>query len=381
MNKIRNWALLGLAVALITIGAGVLYKKKLAAARPADAAAAIAMDVGPENIVVVVRGPLESGPAVSGSLTALREARLRAEVSGRIVETLALPGQPVKRGQLIVRIDDSAIRESYLSARSAERVAQISLDDAQRDADRSAKLQAAGAVADRDLEQAKRTLASSQALYADAQSRMASAQQQLDRTRIIAPFAGIVSEMPVNAGDVLQPGSAIATVIDPASMRFEGSVPAEEVALLRVGAPVRFTVKGYPGRTFTGQVERVSPAADPQTRQVRVWVSVPNAKGALVGGLFAQGRVATTSAIGIAVPVSAVDERGIAPTVLRLKGGKAERVAVKLASRDPDTDMVEVTSGLAAGDTILVGAAQGLTEGTRIRVTAPPSDTSAAPRP
>jgi hypothetical protein len=67
--------------------------------------------------------------------------------------------------------------------------------------------------------------------------------------------------------------------------------------------------------------------------------------------------------------------------VLRLKGGKAERVAVKLASRDPDTDMVEVTSGLAAGDTILVGAAQGLTEGTRIRVTAPPSDTSAAPRP
>jgi RND family efflux transporter MFP subunit len=282
----------------------------------------------------------------------------------------------VRRGQVIARIDDSAIRESFLSARSAERVAQISLDDAQRDADRSAKLLAAGAVADRDLEQAKRTLAAAQAGYADAQSRLAAAQQQMDRTRITAPFAGVVSEMPVNAGDVVQPGTAIATVIDPASMRFEGSVPAEEVALLRVGAPVRFTVKGYPGRTFTGQVERVNPAADPQTRQVRVWVSVPNAKGALVGGLFAQGRVATTSQMGIAVPVSAVDERGIAPTVLRVKGGRAERATVALGARDPETDMVEITSGLAAGDTVLIGAAQGLTVGTKVRVTVAPSDSS-----
>jgi RND family efflux transporter MFP subunit len=376
MNSTQKWWALGIATVIIVGGAGALYKKKAAAAaKPADPAS-LAMDVGPENIVVVVRGPLESGPAVSGSLTALHEARLRAEVSGRLVETLVLPGQPVRRGQVIARIDDSAIRESFLSARSAERVAQISLDDAQRDADRSAKLLAAGAVADRDLEQAKRTLAAAQAGYADAQSRLAAAQQQMDRTRITAPFAGIVSEMPVNAGDVVQPGTAIATVIDPASMRFEGSVPAEEVALLRVGAPVRFTVKGYPGRTFTGQVERVNPAADPQTRQVRVWVSVPNAKGALVGGLFAQGRVATTSQMGIAVPVSAVDERGIAPTVLRVKGGRAERATVALGARDPETDMVEITSGLAAGDTVLIGAAQGLTVGTKVRVTVAPSDSS-----
>jgi RND family efflux transporter MFP subunit len=376
MNSTQKWWALGIATVIIVGGAGALYKKKAAAAaKPADPAA-LTMDVGPENIVVVVRGPLESGPAVSGSLTALHEARLRAEVSGRLVETLVLPGQPVRRGQVIARIDDSAIRESFLSARSAERVAQISLDDAQRDADRSAKLLAVGAVADRDLEQAKRTLAAAQAGYADAQSRLAAAQQQMDRTRITAPFAGIVSEMPVNAGDVVQPGTAIATVIDPASMRFEGSVPAEEVALLRVGAPVRFTVKGYPGRTFTGQVERVNPAADPQTRQVRVWVSVPNAKGALVGGLFAQGRVATTSQMGIAVPVSAVDERGIAPTVLRVKGGRAERATVALGARDPETDMVEITSGLAAGDTVLIGAAQGLTVGTKVRVTVAPSDSS-----
>jgi RND family efflux transporter MFP subunit len=186
--------------------------------------------------------------------------------------------------------------------------------------------------------------------------------------------------MPVNAGDIVQPGTAIATVIDPASMRFEGTVPAEEVAALRVDAPVRFTVKGYPGRTFTGRVERVSPAADPATRQVRVWVAIPNAEGALVGGLFAQGRVATTSRTALTIPLSAVDERGVTNTVMRLHAGTAERVPVMVGLRDAESDRAEVTAGLAAGDTVLIGAAQGLTSGTRVRVVAAPSDQPATAR-
>jgi RND family efflux transporter MFP subunit len=183
----------------------------------------------------------------------------------------------------------------------------------------------------------------------------------------------------VNAGDVVQPGTPMATVIDPASMRFEGSVPAEEVALLKVGAPVQFTVKGYPGRAFTGQVERVNPTADPSTRQVRVWVTVPNAKGTLVGGLFAQGRVATTSRTALMAPLSAIDERGVAPSAMRLKEGRADKVTVQLGTRDPQSDQVEIVSGLAAGDTLLIGAAQGLTVGTKVRVMATPADRPADP--
>jgi RND family efflux transporter MFP subunit len=373
MKKATQWWLLGI-VAVLGAAAGC----KAGAVSNGETAAP-AMDVGPENIAVVVRGPLESGPAVSGSLTALHEARLRAEVSGRVTETLVLPGQPVKRGQTIARIDDSAIRESFLSARSAEKLTELCLADAQRDYDRSQKLLAAGAVADRDLESAKRSLATAEALHANAESQLAAAQQQMDRTRINAPFAGIVSEMPVNAGDVVQPGTPMATVIDPASMRFEGSVPAEEVALLKVGAPVQFTVKGYPGRAFTGQVERVNPTADPSTRQVRVWVTVPNAKGALVGGLFAQGRVATTSRTALMAPLSAIDERGVAPSAMRLKEGRADKVTVQLGARDPQSDQVEIVSGLAAGDTLLIGAAQGLTVGTKVRVMATPADRPADP--
>ena len=368
----RKWVV---GFLLIVLGVGACNRSSAKAP-----AAAATMDVGPENITVVVRGPLEVGPGVSGSLTPVHEARLRAEVSGHILRTLVLAGQRVRRGEAIVRIDDAAIRETWLSARSGERLAQIALDDAKRDYDRSVMLQAAGAVADRDLEAAHRSLANAEAIAADAASRLANAQQQLDRTRVTAPFDGVVSDMPVNAGDVVQPGSPIATVIDPASMRFEGTVPAEQVSALRVGAPVQFTVKGYPGRTFTGRVERVSPSADPATRQVRVWVTIPNTEGALVGGLFAQGRVATTSRIALTVPLSAIDERGVAASVMRLHMGAVERVTVELGVRDPESDRAEVTAGLAAGDTVLIGAAQGITAGTLVKIVAAPADRAAGAR-
>jgi multidrug efflux pump subunit AcrA (membrane-fusion protein) len=77
-------------------------------------------------------------------------------------------------------------------------------------------------------------------------------------------------------------GAPLFTVVDPRSMRLEGSVPAADLGALRIGAPVRFTVSGYPGRTFDGTIQRINPAADPVTRQVPVVVSIPNDGGVLV---------------------------------------------------------------------------------------------------
>jgi len=102
---------------------------------------------------------------------------------------------------------------------------------------------------------------------------------------------------------------------------------------------------------------------------VPVVVSIPNGQG-LVAGLFAEGRVESQVRQALMVPATAVDERGVTPSVLRLRGGKTERVAVQLGVRDPDTERVEVTGGLAPGDTLLVGAAVGTTPGTPVRVTA-----------
>ena len=206
---------------------------------------------------------------------------------------------------------------------------------------------------------------------ADAQARLTMAQKQLDDAQIRAPFAGVVSMRSVSEGDVVQPGTALFSVVDPASMRFEASVPAAQLEQVKAGSPVSFTVSGYPGRSFAGRVARISPSVDQGTGQVRIVVSVPNTRSDLVAGLFADGRVASERHKGLTAPYSAVDLRGLKPTVLRLKGGVAERVEVELGVRDEEKERYEILSGVAAGDTLLTGAAQGITPGTAVRVSVP----------
>jgi hypothetical protein len=89
-----------------------------------------------------------------------------------------------------------------------------------------------------------------------------------------------------------------------------------------------------------------------------------------VAGLFASGRVATTTHPGIVAPLTAIDQRGLKPTVTRLKSGKTEVVQVALGTRDDANENVEITTGVTAGDTLLVGAAAGITPGTPVRVSA-----------
>jgi len=111
--------------------------------------------------------------------------------------------------------------------------------------------------------------------------------------------------------------------------------------------------------------------ADPVTRQVQLLVSVADDGRGLVGGLFAQGRIGAERKTGIVAPSVAVDLRGTEPAVYRVKGGKVEKVAVAVGLRDEQNEMLEITKGVAVGDTLLTGAAQGITAGTLVRVSEP----------
>jgi RND family efflux transporter MFP subunit len=346
-------------------------------AADAPSSGPVATAVGPENIVVLQSDELATGPAISGNLRAAEEATVRAEISGTVLQTYADEGSRVARGALLARIDDSAIRDQFLSARSGVTAAQTAADLAQRELERAEKLSAAGAIADRDVEAARRGHVAAQSQLADAKARLTLAQKQIDDARVESPFTGIISQRQVSAGDLVQPGGAMYTVIDPTSMRLEASVPANQLGAVSVGAPVTFRVSGYPDRSFTGKISRVNPVADPSTGQVRVVVAIPNASNNLVGGLFAEGRITSGKHTGLVAPVSAVDVRGVRPFVIRLQNGAVEKVEVEVGARDDETDRIEILKGLAEGDTLLVGAAMGLTPGTPVRVSAP-SDTAAS---
>lgn len=216
-------------------------------------------DIGPENIAVVTQGVLRTGPAVSGTLAPVRDAQLRAQVSGSVLRILAEQGQHVQDGQELADIDAAGLRDAELSARSAVTAAQTAADYAARQAQRYDTLFKAGAVSDRDLETVVQENAQSQAALADARARLVTAEKQLAYTVVRAPFAGVVADRDVSTGDVVQVGTQMFTVVDPSRLQLQAAVPADQIATVRVGQPVAFSLNGYGEQIFRGKVLRISP--------------------------------------------------------------------------------------------------------------------------
>lgn len=333
---------------------------------PTDVAP-VAIQIGTENVVTVTSGTVVVGPIVSGELSPAREATVRAELGGAILQVAVEEAQPVRRGALLARIETRTLEEAKQSAVSAVRSAENQLAVARREAERTERLVEAGALPARDLDLARGNVAASEAVLADAQARLASATRAIGDTVIEAPLDGVVASRTVNAGDVVTSGAELFRIIDPSSMRLEASVPAEDLSALRVGASVEFRVRGY-DQLFEGRIERIAPRADPTTRQVPIYVSIPNVNGRLVAGLFAEGRVVAESATGVVAPANAVNTSGEESWVMRVANGRAERVVVTLGLRDRRTERVQIASGVGDGDMLLLGAAQGITPGTPVQV-------------
>jgi RND family efflux transporter MFP subunit len=359
--------------ALVASAHGCAREEQARANEPAT------VQVGPEDVAVVRRMSLSAGPTISGSLAPAREAALRSELAGSVLATSAETGQAVRRGQVLARLEAAALQDERRSALSGVRTAQNALSLAQRNQERAAELVEAGAVAQVQLDEARAARSNAQAALAEARARLAAVEERLASATVRAPFDGLVAERAVSAGDVVQPGSPLFTVVDPSSMRLEAAVPADALGALAIGTPVEFTVAGLPGRTFRGRVERINPVADPATRQVRVYVTIPNAARSLVAGLFAEGKVETERREALAAPAAAVDTSGAAPTVTRLDGGRVRHVPVRIGLRDAATEMVELAGGVNEGDRLLMGAAMALSDGTPVTVAGPPAAPAAAP--
>jgi RND family efflux transporter MFP subunit len=353
-----------LIVTLATAGCGSGGAESTSAA-PATSVTVVALS--PENVTTVQKGRIVSGPMISGELKPQREATVRAQVGGELVSLTVDRGQPVQAGQVIARINSRDLQDAYTSAQAAVKSTETTLDVAKSELQRTEALVKGGALAARDLEQARNAVSNGEAQVAAAKARERNVWQQLDDTTVKAPFAGLVSTRPASLGDVVSPGTVIVTIIDPSSMRLEALVPADQAIQIKPGSKVAFKVRGIPD-PFVGHIERFNATADPVTRQVTVFVSLPNTGGKLMAGLFAEGRVETSVRDGIVVPLAAVDETGAVPFVTRIAADKAERVDVTLGAREAATETVEVTKGLSAGDVVVLGSARSLAPGTPVKL-------------
>jgi RND family efflux transporter MFP subunit len=318
-----------------------------------DAAAAPLL-VSQEDVLVVRNSALTSGPSITGSVEPERRADLRAEVPAVVLAVLKENGDPVKRGDLLVRLDQTSIRDSLMSAEASMSAAAQAYEQAQRQLERMQKLRETGVVSAQQVEDVEIRRNTAQSDREAARSRVVTARQQLERTEVRAPFDGIVSDRKVSAGDTAQVGKELLKVIDPSSLRFEGFVSADSIGEVKAGQHVWFRIHGFEEREFSGVITRVNPAANSTTRQVEVLVSFEDAKQQPnVAGLYAEGRIETRSTAALALPDASVVREGDSVYAWKVNGDKLQKVALKLGERDARSGAWSLRAGLTEGDRVL----------------------------
>ena len=340
-------------VVLLALAAGCSKGLGTSSAKDAAKPAAAPVLLAAEDMYTIRNSSLSAGPTITGTVQPERRADLRAELSAVVLQVLRENGDAVRRGDLLVRLDDTAIRDGLASAQASERAARQALDQAGRQFERMKTLRGSGMASAQALDDAEGRRNAAQSELEAAHARVVLARQQMQRTEVRAPFDGIVSERKVSAGDTAQPGKELLKVIDPSSMRFEGLVSADHIGAVKAGQAVSFRVNGYGEQEFRGKVRRVNPAANPTTRQVEVLVDFTGERQPKLAGLYAEGRVEAEAGSALMLPATALVRDGDKSLAWRVANEKLQKVPVVVGERDPRSGEYALKSGLAEGDKVI----------------------------
>jgi RND family efflux transporter MFP subunit len=364
--------------AILAIALCACVKGPDAGAKAATVAASNPLLLANEDVHTVRNSALASGPAITGSVQPERRADLRAEVQAIVLKVLKENGDVVRRGDLLVHLDDATIRDSVASAEAGSRAAVLAFEQAERQLERMKALRTSGMTSAQALDDAEGRRNAAQSDLEAGKNRVVLARQQLQRTEVRAPFDGVVTDRKVSPGDTAQVGKELLKVIDPNSMRFEAMVSADHVGSVKAGQPVHFRVNGYGDQEFAGKVRRVNPAANPTTRQVEVLVDFVGDKQPKLAGLYAEGRLETESRTSLTIPASAVVRDGDKTSAFRVKDNKLQKVPLAIAERDSRSGDYVVAGGLAEGDQVIRYPTTLLKDGQRVQTAANPKSSMAA---
>jgi RND family efflux transporter MFP subunit len=300
--------------------------------------------------VVAEGGNAANETSHDGVVEAVRQTVIAAQVPGAIVALLVKPGDPVKAGQVLARIDSHAAEQNALASDATVRAARASLDVATKDFERQKQLYDKSYISQAALERAEAQFKATQAQVAAQLAQAGVAHVEAGFHTVRAPYAGVVSEVPVSLGDMALPGRPLLTLYDPSALRVTAAVPQ--------GA-------AEPGATALARLElpaaqqwvkplRVTalPAADSATHTVQVRFDLPATPG-LVPGMFARAWI----------PSQAVNDARVyvpSKTIVR----RAELTALYVINSDGRALLRQVRLGRSAGDRVEV--LSGLSAGERV---------------
>lgn len=289
--------------------------------------------------------------SVDAVVEAVKQSTVSAQVPGRVVEINFDAGDFVKKGEVIVRIDEREVNEAYLGAQAQVAQVRAQFINAQASLERSERLFAQKFVSQAALDRARAEYEAAKAQLDAAVAQGRQAATVKGHATVVAPYSGVVAQRHVELGEMAVPGKPLMTGFDPRDLRVAANVPQDEVAAVRkaTAAQVEFPV---PGRTVQGGAIAVLPAADAHTHTTRVRVALPEYAAGTYPGMFARVHFSIGRARKLAVPATAVVRRNelTAVYVVAPDGGIKLR-QVRLG--DPAGEAgIEVLAGLNPGDKV-----------------------------
>lgn len=370
----------------------------------------------PVEVVTAVRGDLTQTVVASGRVITPQRVAIGTTITERVARIPVDEGQRVKRGEVLIVLDDLNERAAEAQARAAVAQAEAklrqlrevalpaarhALAEAQANAvqarlsyERTRALQAKGFVGEAQLDDAKRALdvaenqlrsarlqvetnrpsgsdyALAQTALAQARATLAGAQAKLAQTVIDAPADGVLIAREVEPGDVAQPGKELMALAPDGETQIEVQIDEKNLGLLALGQPALASADAYPGRRFAAQVVYINPGVDPLRGSVEVKLKVPRPPAYLRQDMTVSVDIEVAHRAGvIVVPSTAVhDAYGEHPWVLAVQGHRALRRAVELGLRGEGR--VEVRAGVAPGERLIPAGESGVKPGERVRVVA-----------
>ena len=359
MQRISKLTLGAVLAALLT-AAGCQRE----AARPAverhDAAV-------PVTVASVTNAAWEKSVSIIGTLFPKDEATLGAQVEGTVERTDVDFGDRIRDHQELASIDTASYEAQSEQTVGNLAKAEASLANARKNFARVADLKKGGVASESDYDQAKAQLDQGEAEVKAARGTEMVARLNVQRSRVLAPFDGAVSQRIVGRGDFVRIGSPLFVVVNDAVLKFIFQVPERHASLVQKGLVVRFGVDNYPNELFAGSVYLISPAVLTSSRAFNVGALVTNTDFRLKANTFARGSlVLEPAAPTLVVPLEAVVSfAGVTKVFVVEKGNARDRPVTAGRIRDGVQEIIE---GLKVGDLVVVSGQSHLSDGVSVAV-------------
>ena len=284
-------------------------------------------------------------------IEAVRQSTVAAQIQGRIVDIRFDVGDYVKKGDVIVRIDERQVGQAAAASAAQVSEAQAALANARATYERTKQLLAQKFVSRSALDRAESEYRAAQARVSALLAGAAAAATEKSFATVVAPYSGVVSARHVELGEMATPGKPLMTGFDPSTLRAVADVPATQIGAVRAIGRARIEVPSL-GRWFDVKSITVLPTTDPRTQTTRVRLDLPEDARGIYPGVYAVAHFVTGKAPRLLVPRAAVFHRSELTAVYVIGAdGRPQLRQIRVGSAG-DENAVEVLAGLRAGERV-----------------------------